>query len=252
MDPDLRRLTIAAFLYFCIAYLPLSGQQISENTATTYSDLVFWAYGQDQELVNGMQYYNKHPRAMGHPYMLEGWTHQGSVRLRGKLYSNIWLKYNIHTQQVEVEYQTLNGGDNQVVLVNDRLDDFTIEEAYFRRITPDKAREHGLDPVQFYQVIGTGRMLWYIQWAKKLVPVSGDSRFIEEFTPPKRSYLLELDGRLHEFSNKKSFVKLFPKDMQKDMKRLIRANYLQFRTADTKQLELFILAAENLLKEGER
>ena len=74
--------------------------------------LAIWCIGpigQDQELVNGMQYYNKHPRSLGHPYLLEGLVHQGSVTIRGKLYSDIWLKYDIHAQQVEVEYRTMNG-----------------------------------------------------------------------------------------------------------------------------------------------
>lgn len=222
--------------------LPVYGQLITEPAGTGYSDLVVRSYGQDQELVNGMQYYNKNPRAMGHPYLMEGWVHQGSVRLRGKLYDGIWLKYDIHAQQVEVEYRTMAGADNQVVLVGDRLDEFTIGDQYFRRMLLEGEEE------QIYQVIGNGRMILYIGWRKKLIPVSGDSRFIEEFTPPKRNFLLELDGTLYPFNNKKSYVKIFPKTIQKDMKRLIRNNHLLIRTATVEELELFLTASQNLVE----
>ncbi len=247
MGFDARKVVLSAFFCFCMIYLPLLGQQPSGNSSQGYGELVDRAYGQDQELVNGMQYYNRHPRSLGHPYLLEGWVHQGSVTIRGKLYSDIWLKYDIYAQQVEVEYRTMNGADNQVILVGDRLDEFTIGEYYFRRMKLEEEQPQE----QFYQVIGDGRMVWYIQWEKKLVPVSGDSRFIEEFTSPKRDYLLELDGSIHAFHNKKSFIKLFPIAIQKDMKRLMKMNYLQIRTASTEQLELFIMAAVIILKRGD-
>lgn len=103
---------------------------------------------------------------------------------------------------------------------------------------------------QFYQVLGGGRLVWYIRWEKRLVPVSGDSRFMEEFTSPKRNYLLELDGTVSAFQNKKSFIKLFPKVIQKDLKRLMNQNHLLIRSASPEQLEMFIIAAVKLYEGG--
>ena len=234
----------AAFLCFFLIYTPLTGQEPDADPSPGYADLVQWAYGQDQELVNGLQYYNRHPRSLGHPYLLEGWVHQGNVNLRGKLYAGLWLKYDIHAQHVEVEYQTVNGGDNQVILVSDRVRHFSIGDYYFERLKVEEG------PAKFYQVLGEGRMLIFIHWSKNLVPVSGDSRYIEEYSAPKRSYFLQLDGTIYPFNNKKSFVKLFPKSMQKDMKKLIKSNNIQIRTASTEQLELFIIAASNFLNGG--
>ena len=240
---DARKAFSAAILLSCIIILPLHGQQSAGGVPVQYGDMVRWAYGQDQELVNGMQYYNKHSRSLGHPYLLEGWVHQGSVSIRGKVYNDIWLKYNIHAQQVEVEYRTMNGADNQVILVGDRLDEFTIAERYFRKL---KLAEDGKE--QFYQVIGSGQMILYIQWEKNLVPLVGDPRFVEEFTSPKRNYFLELDGSVQAFNNKKSFVALFPKVVQKDMKRLIKENRLLIKTASSRELELFMMAAGSMLE----
>jgi hypothetical protein len=244
MRSDLRRIILPAILFVSLIQLPLFGQLRTDSPSQDFTELVVRAYGQDQELVNGLQYYNRNPRAMGHPYLLEGWVHQGSVRIRGKLYPDVWLKFDIHEQQVEVEYRTMNGADNQVILVGDRLDEFTIREQYFRKLQLNG------EPEKIYQVIGDGRMILYIGWRKKLVPVSGDSRFIEEFSPPKRTYYLELDGSVSPFSNKKSFVVLFPKEIQKDMRRLIKSNHLLIRTASVKELELFLMAAKRLLEDS--
>jgi len=247
MNKDVRTALTVAILFFCIIQVPLKAQHDTDSTQR-FGELVYWAYGQDQELVNGLQYYNRHPRSLGHPYLLEGWVHQGSVSIRGKLYSNIWIKYDIHAQQVEVEYRTMNGADNQVILVSDRVDDFTIGNYFFKKLKLEEELDEELDEKQFYQILGKERLIWYIRWEKKLVPLVGDPTFIEEFTSPKRNYLLELDGSIHPFSNKKSFVKLFPESIQKDIKRLIKSNQIQIRTASTEQLELFIMAASNILE----
>jgi hypothetical protein len=244
MSKDIQRTVAAVILFLCLIQLPLGAQESTDEPAQEYAVLVEWAYGQDQELVNGLQYYNRHPRSLGHPYLLEGWVHQGSVSLRGKLYPGIWLKYDIYDQQVEVEYRTMNGADNQVILVSDRVDNFSIGSYFFERLKLEEDQE------RFYQVIGEGRMVWYIRWEKKLVPISGDSRFFEEYTSPKRSYLVILEGSTHPFNNQKSFVQLFPKDQQKDLKKLIKSNNIQIRTASIEQLELFIMAASNLLYGG--
>lgn len=244
MPLNTRLVAAAAILFLYMIHAPLAGQEAGVDPVPEYASLVEWAYGQDQELVNGLQYYNRHPRALGHPYLLEGWVHQGSVNLRGKHYTGLWLKYDIHAQQVEVEYKTVNGADNQVVLVNDRVRNFTIEHYLFKSLKLEEG------PAKYYQVLGGDRMIWYIHWSKNLVPKSGDPRFVEEFTAPKRSYLLELDGSIYPFSSKKSFIQLFPKELQKDLKKLIKSNQIQIRTASTEQLELFIIAASGLLNGG--
>jgi hypothetical protein len=244
MSYPVKLAVVTAFLVWVLFPECLSAQETSEAEPMDFAELVEWAYGQDQELVNGLQYYNRHPRSLGHPYLLEGWVHQGSVNIRGKVYPGIWLKYDIHAQHVEVEYRTVGGADNQVILVSDRVRNFYIGTYYFERLE----LEEGIP--RFYQVLGEGRMIWYIHWEKTLVPKSGDARFIEEYTSPKRNYLLKLDGRMYPFRGKKDFVGLFPKDMQKDMKRLIKNSQIQIRSAPTEQLELFIIAAGNLLNAG--
>ena len=244
MRMDMHKAVVITIFFLCLIQLALVAQEGTTDPSQEYAELVERAYGQDQALVNGLQYYNRHPQSLGHPYLLEGWVHQGSVSLRGKLYPGLWLKYDIHGQQVEVEYRTMIGADNQVVLVSDRVDNFSIGNYFFEKLKLEGEQE------QFYQVLGEGRMVWYIRWEKKLEAVSGNTRFIEEYSSPRRSYLLELDASIHPFNNKKSFIQLFPKAIQKDMKKLIKSNNIQIRTASTEQLELFILAASNLLDEG--
>jgi hypothetical protein len=230
-------------LFYLAPSLPASGQQASSDSSPGFQMLVDRAYGQDQELVNGKQYYDHHPRSLGNPYLLEGFVHQGSVNIRGVTYYNVWLRYDIYYQQVEVEYSTLGGADNQVVLVNDRLKEFRIGQYAFKNLSFQGEEK------RIYQVIGSERLICYISWEKKLIPRVGDSKFTEQYTPPKRKYLLELDGEIHEFQSKRDFIKLFPESQRKAIKRLVRQNNMQFRIASPEQLNLFLMAASKLLNE---
>ena len=132
-------------LLLCMA-LPSLGQEAGGKDDPSFAELVDRAFGQDQELVNGLQYYNHHPKSMGTPYLLDGFVRQGWVSIRGVIYNPVWLRYDIHSQQVEVEYTTLNGADNQVVLVSDRVDHFQMGEYFFRNLSLQGEEE------QFYQV----------------------------------------------------------------------------------------------------
>jgi hypothetical protein len=235
-----------AALVSLVFLTPARGQQVSDDSPSGYYELVDRAYGQDQELVNGLQYYDYHPRSLGNPYLLEGFVHLGDVSIRGVIYNNVWLQYDIFAQQVEVEYRTMGGADNQVVLVGDRVDEFRIGEYFFMNLSLVGEQE------RFYQVIGSGRMVCYIKWEKKLIPRVGDSRFTEEFSSPKRKYLLELDGEINDFQSKSDFVKLFPEDRKKEIKKLVRQNSMQFRIASPAQLNLFLIAVSNLLNEDQQ
>ena len=238
-------LDVLTVILCCFIFnLTLWGQNIAADPMEEYAKLVVQTYGQDQELVNGMQYYNRHRLSKGNPYLLEGSMRLGSVTIRGENYQDVWLRYDIHSQQVEVEYKTINGAGNQVVLVSDRLDKFTIGELYFRRMEIDNGRE------QIFQVFGSGRLILYISWEKSLIPISGNSSFIEEFTSAKRSYHLEIDKVTHFFKKKKHFIKLFPVIVQKDAKILLKNYNIHFRTASPVQLERFMQAVSGLLKEG--
>ena len=219
------------------------GQEASAGASPAFPLLVDRAYGQDQELVNGKQYYDHHPRSLGHPYLLDGFVHQGSVNIRGVTYFNVWLRYDIYNQQVEVEYTTMGGADNQVVLVNDRLKEFSMAQYVFRNLSILGEEK------RIYQVIGTERMICYISCEKKLIPRVGDAKFTGQFTPSKRRYLLELDGEISEFQSKRDFVKLFPEEHKKAIKRLVRQNHMQFRIASPEQLNLFLMAASKFLNQ---
>jgi len=230
---------VVSFVFFCT---PGHGQSSGEDQEA-YANLVRKEYGLDHELINGVQYYNHHNRSQGHPYFLMQVYQTGSLTLEGRTYQNVFLRFDIHSQHVELQYRNFSGGGNQLVTVVDKVDAFTLGSYQFRKMTLEKGVE------KFYQVLATGCCTCYIHWEKDLLALNGSFTHIEQFSDTKRSFWLDLNGELHHFSSRKDFAGLFPEEGQKEIKRLLSRNQFKFRTASVDEIIRNVEAVCLLLEE---
>lgn len=182
----------------------------------TFPDLVENAYGLDQNLVNGIQYSNRHLRTQGHPYFLEDRFENGDLTIEGSIYRDVQIKYNLLSQHVEISYENLSGGNNQLITVSERLPVFRLGTNEFRLLSINE------EPEKYFQVINTKYFICYVHWEKALVSLNDNIAYGHRFTYPRLLYWLELDGETEAFHNRKSFIQLFPLNMQKEIKTLLR------------------------------
>jgi hypothetical protein len=190
-----------------------------------FAEAVDRAYGQDQELINGIQYYNRYMRSGGHPYFMDGQFHEGMVTVNGSVFGEVYLKYDVYSQHVELGYEAPTGGTNQLVMVTAHLDSFRIGDFRFERLDLDGEK-------RIYQVIRTTGLAMYVQWTKKLYPASNDPRHTSSFTQPHCNYLLERDGKVYRFGNRREFLSLFPGVPRKEIRMLLRKYRVSFRNAN--------------------
>ncbi|MCK4745443.1 MAG: hypothetical protein KAT15_00330 [Bacteroidales bacterium] len=237
MNFDVLKTAAGVSLFFVFSILTGQG---------TFPDLVDHAFGLDQDLVNGVQYYNRYLRSQGHPYFLEDRFENGSVTVDGKLYQDVKLKYDLFSQRVELEYKTFSGGDNRLITVAEHMDAFRLGLYKFSRLELDGTT------ARFYQVIASDHFTCLVHWQKKLIPINSSTVYIEQFTKPSRTYWLELDGRTEPISNRKTFAKLFPLDKQQEIRRLIRQKHFSFRNATPDEIIRLIHEVSDLVKTGVR
>ena len=235
---------LTAVLLNSVSGIRVRGQQTAEDPREQYATMVKNAYGQDQELVNGRQYYNRHPLCKGSPHLFDGMMQQGSVTIRGERYDRLLLRYDIYNQQVEVEYRTINGARNQVVLVGDRIDAFTIGPLSFRNMMMEEG------PPKTFQVAGYGNAVFYIQWEKKLIPLHNDTEFLEEYTASRNHISLKLGNELLQVRNRRQLNALLPEEIQKDVKRLFRTRDFNFRAATPVEMDIFLKEVSAMLNQG--
>ena len=234
-------IAIVLCLHMCLS--GVFGQQKGlQAEHVTYTDLVKKGYGLDQDLVNGLQYYNRYIRCKGDPYFQSNHFRKGSITIEGEIFYDVRLKFDIHSQHVELEYKNFSGGSNRVVTIFDRVDAFFCGEHQFQKLSLDKGSE------KYYQVIPTACFTIYVFWEKELVPVSGNTTYTDQFTDARHSFWLNLNGEILPFNSRKDFTEYFPEEQKKEIKHLLKRNQFKFRTAQVGEVTRNMQAVCNLME----
>ena len=208
---------------FFLLYAPIAGQE-------SFPDLVIQAFGLDQDLVNGVQYSNKYRNARGHPYFLEDKFQNGSVTVEGRKYEDVWLKYDLLSQHVEIEYEDFSGGKSRLITVAARMSAFNFGKYDFRKMTLQG------DGELYYQAIRTSSFTCYIHWDKRLVPVHDGAGYTGQFSDPRTDCWLERDGTISRFHDRRSFAMLFGEELQKEIARFLKSEHISFRKSGPEEL----------------
>lgn len=215
----------------------LWGQQSSETDAATgFAGEVKVIFSPDQQLVNGVQYIYRYQRCLGHPYFGENELLAGTLKLNGREFRDLHLKYDLVTQDLELEYSGNTGMSNRIIVVQDFVEEFKIGSYRFMKMAVEER------PERYYQVVSTPQFTCYIHWLKRLVPVADNINYLNECTDADRIYVLEMDGRANGFRNRKGFLSLFPERERKEIRRMM--NRFQFKLNSASAGELVRLFEE--------
>jgi len=224
---------------------PVYGQQESPDVIqSAYTSLVKKAYGLDQDLINGVRYFNRYLGCQGDPYFGSIGFEDGELTIKDRVYQDLRIRYDLFSQSVEVEYNYSFGRGNRLVTVSDHVEAFRIQEYSFEKLNIEEPSG------KFYQVIRTDLFSCYIHWEKKLISLHNDRNFTKEFSKPKSTCLLEVDGEIKAIKSRTDFEALFPDHQRKKIKRLLKKNLVTIHRASPREMVLNMNAVAKLLKTG--
>jgi hypothetical protein len=230
-------------LLLASAALLLSGQmeaqplRAADPDADSLSRYVQMKYGIDQGLVSGYQYYVRFPQYKGDPFFPEDAFFKGSVNSGGFQYDHVHLKYNSFSQSLILEYTDTHDGYNLLRLNNSHIDSFRLETFRFQKLS------FVSEEPRFYQVLSSEHLTCYIHWSKDIQAINNSIQHTHVYTGPQGTYYLEYEGRILTFTNRKSFLSLFPVSMQAEIREYIKRQHFSFRKAgpvDFENLLIFI------------
>lgn len=245
MKFDALRAAVATIIFLSTWIQPVSGQGVQEpDNQFSYANLVNQFYGHDQSLINGILYYNRYPGTKGVPYLMSDDFVDGELTIQGRIYPDVKIRYDILSQYVELAYVNMQGSGNWLFTVADHVEAFQVGEYQFLKLNLDG--QSG----KFYQVIRTGLFTCYIHWGKRLLPIQNDHIFTKAFSDIDATNRLEMDGEINTFKNRKTFLELFPVDLQREIKRLLRKNRIKIRHASPDEMVRNMNLVADLLKNG--
>jgi len=223
----------------------LGAQQTNPSDKDFYElkELFDQVNGPDYTLLNGRQYEVLNS-GNTHPFFKTEQYRPGSVVLEGEAYEGVTINYDIHDQQLILQYPVNSGQDLQIVLNRESIDRFQIDGLTFRRMPfPESGSA-------FFQVLYPGDLSCFLLWKKTLIrsTVSGTTRYT--YSKQSREVYLQREGQLFQVKNASSFTGMFDDAYQKEIKAFLRREKIRFRDASEKELLELMNFCSNLIHGG--
>ena len=191
--------------------------------------------GPDYNLLNGRQY-ERLNSGNSHPFFNTEQYRPGSIVLKGQAYENVPINYDIHDQQLILQYPGISGNtgnsgqDLKIVLNRALIDHFQIDGLSFRRISEPETGS------SFFQVLSSGHISCFLRWEKTLFHSTASGITSYTYSKQSREVYLQKEGKLFPVKNSASFTSVFDEAFQKDIKAFLRREKINFRNASEKQL----------------
>jgi len=185
-------------------------------------------YGLDNKLYNGIKYTNQYYNYDGNPYLLEK-ALSGSVTIDSTKFAEQHILYDIYNDQLIIDVQQANLHTSFIVPTED-IDEFRIGNRCFVLQPDDPTKKNILEKV--YE----GDISCYLDWKKETQLRSQTSGYTYVFTDAVWEGILYMDGNKYEFHSKRSFLKMVPKSIRKNIKSYISDQHIKIKRSDIRRL----------------
>jgi hypothetical protein len=203
-------------------------------------DSIFAETGNDKLLANGRFFESPSHRNTGHPFLLSEDYQNGSIKIHDKLYTNCKLKYNIFNQNIVLLYSNSNNVHIPIVLPNDFISEFSINDAHFKKL-------HISGKEQFYQIVYTGNIDCIYEWYKKRKDSFQNGDYSSyAYSEAQKKCLIILNGSSYEIKRKRDIYNLFPEEYKNNIKEYIKKNKMKFKHLDVQAISALISFCDDM------
>jgi hypothetical protein len=197
----------------------------SENTPNPAVDFAIGEYNKsivsESHIYNGKEEVNYNFKMVGHPYIDSPEWKKGSIDYDGSIYTNVFLNFNLITQQIIVLHYD---GFLKVQLVKEKIKTFSFANRYFVNQISKKKEDSDFDG--FYELLSDGKAKLLVRRVKKIDETYTSSR-IEREVSQKSEYFIFHSGKYNEVKSKKSVIKVFA-DRKAEIQKFLAENKIRF------------------------
>lgn len=217
-----------------VQLLPIVAQKASPVPYAGIREEAESSYGPDPDLLNGQKYNFTYRSAEGSPFFDVLDNASSTIQIKGKIYRDERVKFDIYNQLVILDYTDLAGATGSIVLRHDWVDYFSIGSILFKKF-PDKN-----GTLKFGQVLYEGRITCVYFWKKTFIPEQEEGEMHYRFSNPIREAVIISEGEVNSFKNRGSFLKCFPKELRGPVKSEIKTRHLHIKKADYLQMQVLM------------
>jgi hypothetical protein len=233
--------------FFILLIIPFSGFSTILFAQSSFTERVDRAFGNDQFLINGIQFSNQYILVEGNPYWLDDRFRTGSLCINGLWYDHLQLRYNIYSGRLEMQYVTSEGNLNQIMTVAEHVTGFALEGQDFRRL------ELGTEKAAFYQIVTSGAWVCYVRRSMDLL---GGGSYELRFSLPERTYnMVRRDQETDpdswiRFHDRRTYLRALPRSRRKEFKKLLKERQFFFMQSTNREVVGMVEATLRMLEAG--
>lgn len=190
-------------------------------------------YGANDELINGCIYTRPEYRIQGHPYFNSQEWQPGIFFIKGKVFPGLQVKYDLRSDEAILNILAENGNEILLNVNKNQVDSFLIGNSLFINSGCFLA---DTSSSAFYEEIVGGEYLICKKFEKRFIDMYTSSSPYGKFSVEKTTLFLLKNKALVNINQKKFFLALFEKGSRAKIKRFMKENKINYRSASPEQM----------------
>ena len=196
------------------------------DSALEYAQVLYRkAQSRNSLIYTGRSYYDANTNVKGHQFFYDDYWEIGMVNYDNHVYTDIYLKYDIHKDLLLIENFNSNGYLSPIKLFSQYVKNFELHGYQFVRLEQDTVS--GIKEGFYNLMYDSGTNQVFVKRRKEILKSTEISSVQEEFAIKNRIYICK-DGIYHRVRKRKSILKVL-EDHKKVVKRYIKQNQFTFK-----------------------
>lgn len=205
--------------------------QAQEASVPAFLDCIEQYYGSSNLLVNGPLYQQENTAAAGSPYLKETFQ-AGTIYINGQAFKNEMIKYNLDRDALILEKELNNGTRARIVLDENTVDSFSIDEHLFvsKPLLYASKKEKG-----YLEKVLASNTAFYFTQKKYFEAISSGKYPNGRYLTAATKIHFKKEHEFQVFSRQKEFLAYFDSP-QKALRNLMRREKIKLKKASKAQL----------------
>lgn len=188
------------------------------------------AYGSDPLLLNGKFYRYYQPIiTKGSPYLFEKFSN-GNVILRGKVYTDLLINFDILNRHLVLQYTSESGGINRIIVSDAWLESFSMNGSTFEPVFIGDSI-----PV-LCKVLKNDNLMLAYELRKEIIMDSNIGATNMQFSKPIKTSFLISKNKLHRYTSNKTFISFFNESYHQELKKFLRKNKINVKKSGDQEM----------------
>ncbi len=187
-------------------------------------------YGPDADLLNGEKYNYAYRSDRGTPFFEVPGDPLALVQIKGKIYENQKIRFDIYNQLMVLDYLDRSGAPGSIILRDEWTDDIRIGAFLFKKFPDAKGNR------RFGQVIFEGSFSCLYFWEKNYLPDLHEGENHYYFTEPMRQAVVINQGNSTPFTGNRSFLDCYPDGQVVQIKKYLKEQRIRVKKAPDQEM----------------